>query len=411
MASTPVCITGIGAVTPLGPDAPSSWRELLAGTIALRVGHLGLADTLAEYPVGVADIEPAVARVGMQARDRRRLDPISVQAICAAAEALDDAGLETPVEDARVSVVMGIGFGAALSHYHIVEMCLKGKAHRMNPFTIPAAMPNSASCNVSLQHRSRGPSWTIATACAAGTDAIGIALWLVQSGQADVVIAGGTEHIANDVGVGGMSAARALAKVVDGDLGVLRPFDRRRKGTVVGEGAALFVLESPAHAANRGARVHGLLHGYGSGSDGYHITQPQPDGSGAVDVMQRALAAAGMEPGRIDAIYAHGTGTPLNDSMEGKAVSRLFGPKPPLVTSTKGQYGHTMAASGPMNVAFALLGMAEGVVPRTLNCTDPDPECAVAPVIGEHARGEFSTVMVNSFGFGGHNASLVLSRA
>lgn len=405
------CITGLGAVTPLGADAGTSWRELLSGRLALRTGAHGIAATLADYPVGAACLEEAVAREGMDRRALRRLDPISVQALVAAAEAVRDAGLKPPLDRSRAAVVMGVGFGAAKSHYYIASMCIRDSAHRMSPFAIPSAMPNSAAANVCLAYGVRGPSLTVATACAAGLDATGLALWLIQSGQADLVLAGGTENIADDIGVGGMGAARALARAEDGDVGVLRPFDRRRKGTVVGEGAAILVLESPEHAAARGARVRARLLGYGNGSDAYHITQPRPDGSGAAEVMRRALAAARLAPEQVDAVFAHGTGTPLNDVMEGRALAAVFGERLPLVTSPKAQFGHAMGASGPINLVFAVHALEEQLVPATVTCTEPDPECLVEPVREEPREARLGHVMVNAFGFGGHNGSLVLGRA
>lgn len=405
------CVTGIGAITPLGPDAETSWRELLTGRVALQVGAPGLAPVLHPYPVGRAVVEPAFERARIDQRQMRRLDIVSIQALAAAQEALADAGLAPPLDQFRAGVVMGIGFGAAKSHYLIVSMCLQNKHDRMSPFVIPAAMPNCAASNISIAYGTHGPAWTMATACAAGLDATGTGLWLIQSGQLDLVIAGGTESIADDVGVGGMCAAKALAKAEDGDVRVLRPFDRRRKGTAVGEGAVISILEAEDFAARRGARVRARLTGYAAGSDAYHITAPRPDGSGAVDVMARALQSSGLEPGRIGAIFAHGTGTPLNDVMEGIAVRQVFGERCPLVTSTKGQYGHAMGASGPMNLLYAVRALEEQLVPATIPCTDPDPECRIVPVLERPAQAHLEAVMVNAFGFGGHNASLILEKA
>lgn len=403
------CVTGLGTISPLGPDTESSWKELIAGTIALATTTDGLAQVLQEYPVGQAYRDVALDRAGVDTKLRRRMDPMTTQAIAAAHEAVADAGLQKPLNQSRAAVVLGVGFGAAKSHYYIASMCVKDQADRMTPFAIPAGMPNSAACNVSLAMGSRGPTWTTATACAAGLDASGIALMLIQNNLADVVITGGTEAIVDDIGVGGMSAARALSKVDNGDPAVLRPFDKRRRGTAVGEGAAILVLETPEHAAQRGARIRAEICGYGSGSDAFHITQPRPDGSGALDVMRASLAAAEMQPSDLDVIFAHGTGTPLNDAMEGKAVCELFGSHLPMVTSTKGQYGHAMGTSGPFHLVFAVKAMEDGVVPATVTCTDPDPECGITPVL-ENTSASIKTAMVNAFGFGGHNASVILRR-
>lgn len=411
MTARPALITGIGAATPLGPDVATSWQNLLAGKIALATGDPGLAPSLREYPVGKACYQEAVDRLGLNPRQMRRLDPTSTLTLAATQQAIDDAGLETPVPNARVATVIGVGFGAVESHRRIADSCTPEKVDKMSPFSIPAAMPNAAACNVSLAYGAVGPTWTTATACAAGLDATGIAYWLLSNGLADVAFAGGVELIAEDVGVGGLSAARALSKARNGDPAVLMPFDVNRKGTAVGEGAAMLVLETPEHAEHRGARVRARVMGYSSGSDAYHITAPRPDGSGAYDVMDRALRTSEMRPEEIQAIFAHGTGTPLNDAMEGKAVARLFNDKMPLVTSTKGQYGHAMGASGPINIVFAVRAIEENRVPATITCHEPDPECRIKPVMGQAAEAELDAVMVNAFGFGGHNASIVLRRA
>lgn len=404
----PACITGLGVISPLGPDLETSWSSLLQGTVALRTVNEGLAECLQDYPVGPAQLDPALDRAQIDRRLRRRMDRMTIQAMAAAQEALDDARLQVSEQQARrAAVVMGVGFGAAKTHLYIASMCLQDKADRMSPFAIPAGMPNSAACNVSLANGTMGPTWTVATACAAGLDATGIALMLLRSGAADVVVTGGTESIVDDVGLGGMGAAKALSRIDGEDPAVLRPFCRRRRGTAVGEGVAVLVLETPEHAEARGAKVRALLTGYGSGSDSFHITQPRPDGTGAMAVMEASLASAELQPSAIDAIFAHGTGTPLNDAMEGKAVRKLFGDPAPLVTSTKGQYGHAMGASGPFHLAFAVKAMEDSVVPATVTCQDPDPECEIVPVL-ENTPKEVRAAMVNAFGFGGHNASLVL---
>ncbi len=416
MASRSACITGLGAVTPLGRDLPSSWEALLAGRVALELDAPGLAPELGRYPVGRVPLEEALEGSSVDRRLARRMDPMTVQLLVAAAEALRDAGLEAPLgqslSGSRVGVVLGVGWGAARTLQTMGGAVAAGRAHRLGPFSIPASMPNSAASNLAILQEARGPAWTVCTACAAGLDACGIALGLIQSGQCDLVLTGGTEHIAWDLGVGGMAAARALAPARNGDVRTLKPFDRRREGTAVGEGAAVLVLESEAHATARGASLRGRALGYGAGGDGFHITQPRPDGSGAREVMEAALRNAGREPVEVGAIYAHGTGTPLNDAMEARAIAELFeGTGLPAVTSTKGQHGHAMGASGPLHAVFALCGAAEGRVAPTLTCEEPDPELPFEPVRGGPAALERPLVLVNAFGFGGHNASLLLEGA
>lgn len=410
MTSSYACITGIGLVTSLGSDVASCWRELLAGTIGLEMGAALKAEGLEAYPTGRARLEPALERLGMTSRALRRLDPVTIQALAATQEAVADAALETPVADGRVAVVVGTGIGGAKSYYKAAVHVFEGHPNRMSPFTIPGLMVNAPACNISLTYQTRGPAWSTSTACASGLDAIGIGLGLVKNEQADVVFIGGSEAIADDVGVGGMGAARALAKAKNGDLRVLRPFDKARAGTVVGEGSGMMVVESPEFAARRNAPVKALLCGYGAGSDGYHITQPRPDGSGALEVMRLALENGGLAPADLDVIYAHGTGTPLNDVMEGKAIRTLCGEPGPVVTSTKGQYGHTMGASGAINCVFAVKSILEKTVPPTVPCDDPDPECIITPLRGAPKKMEVRALLVNAFGFGGHNASISMRR-
>ena len=416
------CIVGAGAVTPLGADLPSSWRALLAGEVALRAGLERLDQALRDYPVGEALLAPALEREGLAAAELRKLDRVTQAALAAAGEALRDAGLPERLDDARTGIVLGIGYGASGTHLESVGRIRDGRAARLSPYTIPASMPNAAAAQLALRHGLRGPALTVGTACASGLDAVGVALLLLRSGACDRVLTGGAEMIDDDLGVGGMAAARALSRVgEDGDPRVLRPFDRARKGTAVGTGAALFVLETPAAAAARGATVRARVAGYGCAADAHHITAPEPGGAGAEAAMRAALADATRATGdagfaaggaeaaaRIGAVFAHGTGTPLNDRMEGLAIARVFGADGPAVTSTKGQYGHAMGASGAFHLAFALHAMADGVVPATLPCDDPDPDCAVLPVTGAHDEGALGGCLVNAFGFGGHDASLVV---
>ena len=409
------CVVGAGALTPLGVDLPTSWRALLAGEVGLRAGLARLDPALQKYPVGESPLADALEREELAPSAMRKLDRNAQAALAAAGEALRDAGLPERVDDARTGIVLGVGYGASGTHLDSVGRIRDGRAARMSPFTIPASMPNAAAAQLALRHGLRGPALTIGTACASGTDAVGVAKMLLASGVVDRVLTGGVEMIDDDLGVGGMAAARALSPVgEDGNPQVLRPFDRARAGTAVGTGAALFVLETRASAEARGATIRGVLAGYGASADAHHITAPQPEGAGAEAAMRAALAdaaTAGLTPDQVGAIFAHGTGTLLNDRMEGQAVARVYAGKPPLLTSTKGQYGHAMGASGAINLAFALHALADGQVPATLPCDDPDPDCGVTPVLGGPHAVALQACMVNAFGFGGHNASLLLRRA
>ncbi|HBF22358.1 MAG TPA: hypothetical protein DDW23_00960 [Planctomycetes bacterium] len=405
-----VVITGAGAVSPFGPSLEIFWEGVLSGKIVLEAGWAGLHTDLQDFPVGVVAAEEAAAHWGLDPRAMRRLDPVSILALCAAKEAIENAGLEGSCEGTETGVVLGIGYGATTTHIATHSTLAASGASRLSPFTIPASMPNAASCNLSLEFGLKGPSWTVSTACASGLDAIGQGMWLVRNGVVDRALVGGAEAIVDDMGLGGMAAAKALAKSGDGDPAVLCPFDRDRSGTAVGEGAAVFVIEAEEVAEAREAPVRGQVCGYGASADAHHITAPDPSGGGAEVSMRKALVDCSRQPGDIGAVYAHGTGTPLNDKMEGEAVLRVFGEKLPLVTSTKGQYGHAMGASGPLNVALALRGLESALVPATHPCPDPDPECGIVPVRDEAATLEHRMAMVNAFGFGGHNASLIVSK-
>lgn len=403
-------IRGAGAVTPLGADLPSSWKALLAGEMTLRREGAPLDETLQDYPIGRAKLEDAIAREGLRPQELRRLDPVAQLSLCAAHEALRDANWErgssedgTPTSDPRFGVVMGVGYGATTTHLQTMEKLQAGRAARLSPFTIPATMPNASASQLAMAFGAQGPALTVGTACASGSDAVGVAFQLLQAGMVDRMLCGGAEWIGDDMGVGGMSAAKALGKAVEGDCNVLKPFDVDRKGTAVGTGAAMFLLEAVEEDAEG---VH--LLGYGCSSDAHHITAPLPDGAGAEQSMRAALLSAGLTPDAVTAIYAHGTGTPLNDAMEAEAVARIFGTVPPI-TSTKGQYGHAMGASGALNLAFAVQTAREGVIPPTRPCPHPDPSLAVRPLLEEDGEVRSTgAVLVNAFGFGGHNASLLL---
>ncbi|MHC4822721.1 MAG: beta-ketoacyl-[acyl-carrier-protein] synthase family protein [Planctomycetota bacterium] len=413
-----VVVRGVGAVTPLGADLASSWSALLRGEMALRVGGGGaagaaaLSGPLQDYPLGRALLEEAVAREQLSPKELRRLDPVVQLALCASREAMGAAGQADDLDPARFGVVMGVGYGSTTTHLQTMDKLQAGKSDRLSPFTIPASMPNAAASQLAMAFGARGPALTVGTACASGSDAVGMAWQMLQGGTVDRVLCGGAEWIGDDMGVGGMAAAKALAKVDagDGDTTVLRPFDVDRKGTAVGTGAAMFVLEAVEDPTSIPAGSV-LLLGYGCTSDAHHITAPLPDGSGAEAAMRIALQAAQLEPSAIQAIYTHGTGTPLNDAMEAQAIARLFDPPPPI-TSTKAQYGHAMGASGAINLAFAVATARDGQFPATQGCANPDPELPIRAYLpGDPAPQITGPILVNAFGFGGHNASLVVSPA
>ncbi|MCB9881923.1 MAG: beta-ketoacyl-[acyl-carrier-protein] synthase family protein [Planctomycetes bacterium] len=407
-----IVITGAGVVTPLGGDLATSWRALLDGTCALTAGDEELAASLAAFPVARPRLEEALRDTNLDPTQLRKMDPFARIALAAADQALRAGDWRLPEDPTRVGIVLGVGYGASTTHLASGRRIAQGSVTRLSPFTLPASMPNAAAAQISLTFGMEGAALTLGTACASGLDAISHAASLLRAGVHDQVLAGGVEMLVDDLGVGGMAAARSLARVdTDGDVRVVRPFDRSRAGTAVGSAAALFLLERERDALDRGARPRGCVQGWGSTSDAHHITAPHPDGRGARAAMQGALRSAKIAPAELSAIYAHGTGTPLNDHMEGRAIRSLFGETHPPLTSVKGQCGHTLGASGAVNLAFALETLAQGVLPATHPTRDVDPECGVTPVLAEALPGAFDAILINSFGFGGHNASLLLTRA
>ncbi len=399
-----ILVRSVGAVTPLGADWEESWQALMAGTMALQLGASNLPAALQDFPVGMALLEEACAREELSPRERKRLDAVTQLAWCASQEALRKWRPQVPAH--RFGVVVGVGYGATSTHLQTMERLQQGRSNRLTPFTIPASMPNATASQLSMLSGAQGPALTLGTACASGLDAMGLAFQLLQSGSLDCVLCGGAEWITDAMGVGGMAAAKALSKAQDSPH-VLKPFDATRQGTAVGSGAAMFLLQAIEQASAEGV----VVLGYGCSSDAHHITAPLPDGSGAEAAMRGALSSANLDAEKVDVVFAHGTGTPLNDAMEAKAIARLF-PHGPTVTSTKGQYGHAMGASGALHSAFAVRSIQTGLVPPTRPCSQPDPSLPFVPLLPNSPQpSPPQVVMVNAFGFGGHNSSLLFAPA
>jgi 3-oxoacyl-[acyl-carrier-protein] synthase II len=346
-------------------------------------------------------------------KEARRTDRITQFTLGATQAALNDA--QGPdVDDARVGVVMGTGFGgletAETNARDFLGVGAHGLKGRTNPLFIPMAMPNAAAAAVSMWKGFRGPCLNVATACAAGANAIGEGVRLLQQGAADVVVAGGAEAPITPWIVAGFAAARALSGRSADPAGASRPFDRDRDGFVMGEGAAVVVLERAADARARGARVRGEVLGYARNADAFHIVAPPPDGRGAVDCMRLALDDAGIRPGDVAHVNAHGTSTPQNDAAEAVALSTVFDGSPPPVSSIKGVLGHAIGAAGAIEVVAALLTLEHATIPPTANLETIDPVIDLDLVATPRSLGA-GAVMSNSFAFGGHNAVLVLSGA
>jgi len=402
----PVAITGMGVKTPVGLDLASFWAGLCSGTSA--AGPITQFDT-SEHPVTFA-CEAADFDVNayISPKEAAHVDRVTHLGFAAAVDALAQAG-DLGADPARIAVVAGTGVGGLITlETEITKYVHKG-AMRVSPFLVPMMMSNATAAFIALQHGFTGPNFCVVTACAAGTNAIGEATRLLRNGEADVVIAGGSESSITPVGLAAFNRMGALSRRKDDPAHASRPFDGGRDGFVMGEGAGFLVLESWDHAVSRGATIYGGIAGYGRNTDAYHITAPSPGGDGAVQCMNLALQDAGLDPSDIGHVNAHGTSTPLNDAAEAEAVVKVFGDAGPPVTSVKGATGHLIGAAGAVEAIASIVAMGKGTLFPTANHEAPDAELAPIDVVHGTPRPLAAVpALSNSFGFGGHNASLVL---
>ena len=407
-----VVVTGLGVVTPLGRKLDGVWDRLVRGDSG--VGQITLFE-VSGYRVqfgGQVPWEPEREDIAGP-KELKRLDRFTQFAIASAKDAIADSGIDFSREDPyRCGVVIGSGIGGLWEFEVQEERLLHKGIDKVSPFTIPKLMVNSAAGHVSSLHGIKGPNFAVATACASAANSIGSALRAIQYGDADVMIAGGSEAALTPIGLAGFQNMRALSFRSDAPQQASRPFDADRDGFVLAEGAGVIVIEELEHARARGARIYAELKGYGASGDAGHITQPDEEGRGGARAMAMALEDAGLGAGAVHYINAHGTSTPLGDVAETKAVKRVFGDhaKALAISSTKSQLGHTLGASGGIEAVVCALTIARGVITPTINLDQPDPECDLdyVPKVAREAR--VDVAMSNSFGFGGHNASLVLAR-
>jgi 3-oxoacyl-[acyl-carrier-protein] synthase II len=407
-----VAVTGIGVVSPAGTDLPTTIERVVAAKAT--AAPITLFDA-SHLPVGFACEVPDLdvdGRIG--AREARRIDRSGHLALIAAADALADAGLagDDGLDRSRVAVVAGSGVGGLTALEEQVRLHAERGPERgprrVSPMTVPMMMANAPAALVSIAHGLTGPSLCVATACATGANAIGEAGRLLRDGTADVVVAGATECAITPTAMCAFANMGALSTRADDPGTASRPFDVDRDGFVMGEGAGFLVLEGWDHAHERGARVLGELAGYGATCDAGHITAPSEDGAGAAACIRAALADAGLEPGDIGHVNAHGTSTPLNDAAEARAITEVFGPRALPVTSTKGVTGHLIGAAGAVEAAIALVSARDGLVPPVAGTTEVDPALDVDVVVGAPRAVARRPVVSTSFAFGGHNAALVL---
>jgi 3-oxoacyl-[acyl-carrier-protein] synthase II len=405
-----IVVTGIGVVSPVGQDARSTWDALVGGKSGIapitRFDPAGYQTTFAGEVKG---FDPA-ARMGR--KDVRRTDRYSHFAVASALEALEQAGLTIDDEIAdRVGVLIGSGMGGAETLDAGMETVLTEGPSRLSPFFMPMFLGNMASGTVAIATGARGPNFAPVSACASSAHAIGEAAAIIRRGQADVIIAGGSEAPLARMVVAGFNAMGALSTRNDDPAAASRPFDAERDGFVLGEGGAALILESAEHAARRGATVLADLTGYGATDDANHMVQPAPGGIGAARAMSLALEAAGLRPEEIDYINAHGTSTPLNEKFETQAIKAAFGDAAHRIpiSSTKSMTGHLLGAAGALEAALAVMAIQDGLLPPTINQTSPDPDCDLDYVPNVARRATVEHVMSNSMGFGGHNVSLIFS--
>jgi 3-oxoacyl-[acyl-carrier-protein] synthase II len=405
-----VVITGMGVVTPLAADLKSYWDGLLAGKSG--IGLIEQIDTKDFKVKFGGEVKNWVPEKFFDSRAVRRMDRFSQFAMVAALEAIKDAGFDVAKEDPfRCGAIVGSGIGGLNEYEEQHTKFLQGGGPRgVSPFVIPKMMPNAAPGNISIHFGLAGPSRAVSTACASAADAISDALRTIQLDDADVMITGGAEAAITYMGLGGFVSARALSLRNDNPQAASRPFDKERDGFVLSEGAGILVIEELEHARKRGAPIYAELLGAGSSSDAYNITAPHPEGIGASRAMQLALKSAHLNPADIDYINAHGTSTDLGDAAETLAVKKVFGAhaKKLAISSTKSMIGHLLGASGGVELVATVMSIKHGVVHPTINLDTPDPACDLDYVPKTARKMPVRYALSNSFGFGGHNASLVV---
>ncbi len=406
-----IVVTGMGVTTPVGIGVAATWEALTNGRSGIDTISLFNPERVkVKIAAEVTDFDPDQF---MTRKRARHLDRYVQMAIAATLEAQEDAGLVIDDSNAhRVGVMIGTGIGGIATIENGIHDLVQKGPNKLNPFIVPMMLPNMGSGQVSITLGAQGPNIASTTACSSGSDAIGIAMAVLQRGEADVIFAGGAEAPICELGVGGFLAARALSTRNDEPQKASRPFDRDRDGFVMGEGAGTLVLETAEHAQQRGGRVLAELSGYASVGDAYHVTQPTPGGKGAIQAMRSAIARAGVMPADVDYLNAHGTSTPLNDKTETLAIKQVFGEGAYdlPISSTKSMIGHLMGASGAVEAVACVKSITEGIIHPTSNLEIPDPECDLDYVPGQSRAIAVRVALSNSMGFGGHNACLVFKR-
>ena len=411
MSRRRVVVTGLGIISPVGNGVPEAWKNILAGASGItRITRFDPSPFSSQIAGEVKGFDPAQH---LSAKEARRFDTFIHYGLAASIEAIKDAGLDFDREQReQVGVCIGSGIGGLPLIEETHKAVLASGPRKISPFFIPGSIINLIAGQLSIMYGLKGPNLALVTACTTANHCIGDAGRLIEYGDADVMIAGGSEACVSPLGLGGFCAARALSSRNDDPAAASRPWDRDRDGFVLGEGAGILVLEEYEHARKRGARIYCELAGYGMSADAHHITAPCEDGEGAVRCMANAMRNAGVNREQVDYINAHGTSTPLGDVAETVAVKRCFGDhaRKLAVSSTKSMTGHLLGAAGGVEAVFSTLAVREQVAPPTINLANPDPQCDLDFVPNTARRMKIDVVISNSFGFGGTNGSLVFRK-
>lgn len=406
-----VVVTGIGAVSPLGTGNAKNWDALVAGRSGVDlITRFDTTDLSVKIAGEVKDFNPEDF---IEKKEVKKMDLFIQYALAAAHFAMEDSGLQITEENAeRVGVLVGAGLGGlpTIEKYHAAM--LEGGYKKISPFFIPMLIINLAPGHISIKYGAKGPNLSSVSACATGTHSIGDAYHMIKRGDADAMIAGGTESTVTPLGIGGFAVMKALSTRNDDPKGASRPFEKGRDGFVLAEGAGILILEEYEAAKKRGAKIYAEIVGYGLSGDAYHLTAPAPEGEGAARCIKMALNNAGVNPEQVDYINAHGTSTPFNDYFETLAVKKVFGDhaKKLMVSSTKSMTGHLLGAAGGVEAVFSLMAMDKGVVPPTINYQEQDPECDLDYVPNTARDAKITYAMSNNFGFGGTNATLLFKK-
>ncbi len=406
-----VVVTGVGVISPLGLDLPSLWDNLIAGRSGVgQITKFDCSDLPVQIAAEVGDFDPTDY---LDRKEARRMDPCNHYALAAAFQAVEHSGIDLErVDRWRMGISLGTGQGGVTSLIEQLAVFDEKGPGRVSPFSIPMMISNMAAGHMGIHLGARGPNITLTTACAASAHAVGEAYRYLQRGDADVMVTGGTESSILPFCVAGFSAMKALSNRNHDPVGACRPFDRDRDGFVIGEGATVLVLETLEHALARDAEILGEILGYGASADAHHITAPPPDGQGGAHSMANALRDAGLAPADIDYINAHGTGTPVGDVAEARAINSVFGEAAATipVSATKAVTGHLLGAAGALESAVCLMSIRHNMIPATANLANPDEECTLDHVAGAPRKAEVNLALTNSFGFGGQNATLIWGR-